>query len=101
VPAPQPLAGLTWRPITADDIDAWFLLEQELEKADELPEHYSAEDLHDEKKGPIAAISAIEPSGHRCGRACTTAILPGRATAAPPGHHSQPTPSPSRSSLRL
>jgi ribosomal protein S18 acetylase RimI-like enzyme len=48
VPAPRPLAGLTWRPITADDIDAWLLLEQELEKADELSEHYSAEDLHDE-----------------------------------------------------
>lgn len=48
VPLPDSSLDLTWRPLTVDDVPAWYELERVIEAADELAEHYSAEDLHDE-----------------------------------------------------
>ena len=45
---PEPVAGLHWRPITADDIPVWHRLVQAIEDAAAPTERYTAEDLHEE-----------------------------------------------------
>jgi ribosomal protein S18 acetylase RimI-like enzyme len=40
--------GLTWRPITVDDLPAWLELVRAIEDADDLAERNDAADLHDQ-----------------------------------------------------
>ncbi len=45
---PAPVAGLHWRPISAQDVPDWYALLQAIEAVDDPAERYTAEDLHDE-----------------------------------------------------
>lgn len=45
---PAPNLGLTWKPITLDDIDDWLVLVQAIEAADRPSERYDRDDLVEE-----------------------------------------------------
>lgn len=45
---PSPDLGLTWRPLTPQDVPAWFELQQAIEAADEAVERYDVDDLLEE-----------------------------------------------------
>lgn len=40
--------GLSWRPLTPDDVPAWAQLQKAIETADDAPERYEADDLLEE-----------------------------------------------------
>lgn len=45
---PAPDLGLTWRPLTAEDVPAWLVLQQAIEVADAANERFDADDLLEE-----------------------------------------------------
>ncbi len=45
---PPPALGLTWRPLTPDDVPAWHGLQQAIEVADDATERYDTDDLLEE-----------------------------------------------------
>ena len=47
IPSPAPVAGLSWRSITADDVAGWHRLVRAIEDADDPAERNTVEDLRD------------------------------------------------------